>query len=173
MTISLYDASVASYLQALAGVANVLQKGREHAEQGGLDLDELVRYRLSEDMFPFSFQVISVWHHSYGAIKGMKAGVFQPPPKMSDMDYAKLEGLVAEATESLSAETPESINALADNPMMFKFGEREVPYTMPNFLLSFSLPNFYFHAATTYDILRMHGVQLGKLDYLGKLRIGA
>lgn len=173
MTISLYDATVASYLQALSGVANVLQKGREQAQQCGLNLDEIVGYRLSEDMLPFSFQVISVWHHSYGAIKGMKAGVFQPPPKMGDMDYDKLEGLVIEAIESLKAESPEAVNALSGNPMMFKFGEVEVPYTMENFALSFSLPNFYFHAATTYDILRMHGVQLGKMDYLGRLRIGS
>ncbi len=46
----------------------------------------------------------------------------------------------------------------------------EIPFTAENFVLSFSLPNFYFHATTAYDILRMKGVPLGKLDYLGQMR---
>jgi uncharacterized protein len=29
------------------------------------------------------------------------------------------------------------------------------------------LPNLYFHAATTYNILRHNGVELGKKDFLG------
>ncbi len=38
------------------------------------------------------------------------------------------------------------------------------------FLLSFSMPNFHFHAVTAYDILRSRGVPLGKRDYEGRLR---
>jgi hypothetical protein len=37
-------------------------------------------------------------------------------------------------------------------------------------LLSFSQPNFYFHSTTAYDILRWKGVQIGKRDFMGKLR---
>ena len=55
--------------------------------------------------------------------------------------------------------------------MLFKFGKTELPFTSDEFLLSFSLPNFYFHATTTYSILRQQGVPLGKMDYLGKLRM--
>ena len=69
-------------------------------------------------------------------------------------------------------ESREGIDALADGPMLFKMGSTEIPFTTGNFILSFSLPNFYFHATTTYDVLRMHGVPLGKVDYLGALRVG-
>ena len=41
------------------------------------------------------------------------------------------------------------------------------------FLLSFSQPNFYFHATTAYGILRMKGLKIGKIDYLGAMRISA
>jgi hypothetical protein len=34
-------------------------------------------------------------------------------------------------------------------------------------LLTFALPNFYFHVTTAYDILRNQGVKIGKLDFLG------
>jgi hypothetical protein len=47
-----------------------------------------------------------------------------------------------------------------------------MPFTASNYLLSFSLPNFYFHATTGYDLLRMKGVKLGKFDFLGALRMG-
>ena len=56
--------------------------------------------------------------------------------------------------------------------MVFAIGDREMPFTNQNFLLTFSLPNFYFHATTTYDILRMLGVPLGKMDFLGRMKIG-
>jgi hypothetical protein len=172
MSIGLYDASIATYLQTLGGVANVLAKGRDYAEAGNMDLAEIVRYRLREDMAPFSFQAISVWHHSLGNVRAMKSGIFEPPPKMSGMDYDKLEALIAEATEVLQTETREEIDALLDKPMVFRIGGRDIPFTTTSFLFTFSLPNFFFHAATLYDILRMHGVPLGKMDFIGQMRIG-
>lgn len=173
MTIALYDASVASYLQTLGSVANILAKGEEYAAGGDLDLDTLVKFKLREDMLPFSFQVISVWHHSLGAVKGIKAGLFEPPPPFKEMDYQQLKDLVAEASDGLRAFSREEIDVLADRAMVFRVGKREIPFTVANFILSFSLPNFYFHAATIYDVLRMQGVPLGKMDYLGAMRVGA
>ena len=169
---SLYDVSVASYLQTLGGVSAVLAKGEAYAGDGRLDLQEIVRFKLRDDMAPFSFQVISVWHHSMNAIRGLKEGLFEPPPRMSGLDYAQLKGLVEEATASLEGESREDIDALAGKPMTFRIGDREIPFTTENFILSFSLPNFYFHATTLYDILRLHGVPLGKRDFLGSLRVG-
>ncbi len=172
MSVSLYDVSVATYLQILGGVANVLAKGEQYAAEHGLDLEQIVRYQLRDDMAPFSFQVISVCHHSLGAIKGLKAGLFEPAPKMSGIDYPRCKSMVAETIEELRGESREDIDALADKPMLFRLGGTEIPFTSNNFVLSFSLPNFYFHATTLYDILRIHGVPLGKIDYLGALRTG-
>ncbi|MEM1145445.1 MAG: DUF1993 domain-containing protein [Pseudomonadota bacterium] len=171
MSISFYDASVASYLQTLGGISQVMDKGEKAAQEGAFDLADIVRYRMRDDMAPFSFQVISVWHHSLGAIKGCKAGLFAPPPKMSDMDWSKLRGLIKEAQDFLREQEQDDINALSGKPMVFRIGEREIPFTTDNFLLSFSQPNFYFHATTTYAVLRQHGVPLGKMDYLGPLRV--
>ncbi len=173
MAISLYDASVASFLQLLGGIANVLDKGAQFAREQNLDLQEIVNYRMREDMAPFSFQVLSVRHHSLGAVEGLRAGVFQPPPKLGDIDYAGLQGLVGEAVEGLQAVAREDLEGREQDPMIFKVGSREIPFTAADFILSFSLPNFYFHATTTYAVLRMHGVPLGKLDYLGALRTTA
>lgn len=171
MSISFYDLTITNYLQTLGGVANVLAKGEAFAQESGLALDDIVGYRLRDDMAPFSFQVLSVWHHSLGAIKGLKAGQFAPPPKMSDLAYEDLKKLVQEATDKLQGGAREEIEALADSPLVFKVSGNEIPFVARDFIQSFSLPNFYFHATTTYVGLRELGVPLGKMDYLGQLRV--
>lgn len=167
-----YEASVSCYRQILDSTANVLKAGQDYADSNGRSLDEIVQYRLHETMLPFSFQVISIWHHSYGAIKGMRDGVFSPPPSKPDIDYVGLCGLVDEARGFMDGESPESMEALSGQNMLFKMGDMEIPFTTDNFLATFSKPNFYFHATTTYTILRAMGVPLGKMDYLGNMSIG-
>ena len=62
-----------------------------------------------------------------------------------------------------------SMNVMDDTA--FDLRGMKLPFTAENFLLSFSQPNFYFHAATAYDILRAKGLSLGKRDFLGQLRM--
>ena len=171
MAISLYDISVPNYLQVLGSMSGVLGKGAKYAADNNIDLAGIVETRLRPDMLPFRFQVVSVWHHSLGAIKGIREGVFSPPPSLPDLDYAALQGLVKQAVEELQKVSREELDALEGKDMKFKMGSFELPFTTENFILSFSLPNFYFHATTTYDILRMAGVPLGKMDYLGQMRV--
>ena len=170
MSISLYDASVLSYLQTVRAVSKTLTLAEDAAAENILDLDATLNFQLRDNMLPFSFQVISVWHHSMGALKGMQEGVFEPPPKVADVTWSKLQSLLTEAEDYLVAQEPEAINALMGNDMVFRIGKREMPFTTDGFLLSFSLPNVHFHAATTYAILRHLGVTLGKLDFLGEMR---
>jgi hypothetical protein len=173
VTISFHDASVGSYLQVLDAVAGVLDKGASHAAEAGLDLQEVVMTRLHEDMMPLHFQVVSVAHHSWGAMQALQTGSFSPPSFDLDKDYAGLQALVAEARDGLTGLGKAEVEALAGGSMVFKLGKNELPFTNQNFLLSFSLPNFYFHATTTYDILRMLGAPLGKRDYIGQMKVGA
>ena len=170
MPVSLYDASVGTYLQILSAVEGVLDKGREHCEANGIDLGEVVEMRLIDDMLPFRFQLISVTHHSLGAIQGVEAGVFSPPT-MNDFDYGGLRDMVGDARKALSEYTPDTVNALVGKSMEFRMGSRAMPFVAEDFLLTFSLPNFYFHATTTYDMLRMKGTPIGKGDFLGRMRL--
>jgi hypothetical protein len=171
MAIPLYDISVASFLQVLGAVSGFLDKGARHCQAAGIDLDDLVEMRLCPDMLPFRFQIISVAHHSRGAIDGVQAGVFMPPSGVANQDYAALQQIVEEARAALQALTRESVAALQGREVIFRLGERSIPFTAEDFLMSFSLPNLYFHATTAYDMLRIKGVPLGKRDYLGQLRI--
>ena len=77
------------------------------------------------------------------------------------------------ASAALSALKPEEVNALVGRDVVFKIGDRSMPFTAEGFLMSFSLPNFYFHATTAYDILRHKGVPVGKRDFMGHMRLKA
>ena len=171
MSISLYDICVPTYLQILGGVSKVLDKGAAHAADSGTDPNDLVDLKLCDDMRPLTFQIISCWHHSLGAIRGLEAGEFNPPPSMPDMDYAGLQGLVQEAVTGLDKCSADDINAATGKDMMFRMTGLEIPFKAEDFILSFSLPNFYFHATTAYDLLRLNGTPLGKGDFLGALRV--
>ena len=141
MQLSFYDASIMCYEQILHSTAHVLKAGREHAEANDMALNDIVEYRLHETMNPFSFQVISVWHHSYGAVQGMRAGEFNPPPSKPGIDYAGLCDLIDEGLAELQRETLESMSALSGLNMYFRFGKMEIPFTTDNFLATFSKPN--------------------------------
>jgi len=173
MSISLFDVSVTNFLQVLNAVDNFLEKGLSHLNDNGVDLQEIVDTRLYPDMANFQFQVTSVAHHSMGALKGAEAGEFSPPKGYGEPDYEGLQALVKEAVEFVSSFDAARVEGIAGKNMVFKMRGNELPFTVENFLMSFSTPNLHFHATTTYDILRMNGVPLGKMDYLGALRMGA
>ena len=172
MSLSLFDISIPNYLQMLGSTLGVLSKSAEHAEQNGLDVDTLLSAKLHPDMLPLRFQLVSVVHHSLGAIYGMKQGLFMPPSAMMlDASYEDMQSLLNDASKEIESMSKDEINALSGKAMLFKMDGFELPFTAEDFIQSFSLPNFYFHVTTTYDILRMEGVPLGKLDFMGNIRI--
>ena len=170
MSITLYDAAALTFLQILGGAERVLEKGRDHCEANDIDLDDIIGMRLIEDMHPFRYQIVAMTHHSLGAIRAVEAGTFSPPPSDTDQDYGALQALVSETRDAIGAYSADAINGLADKRVEFRSGSFSLPYRGADFLLSFSLMNFYFHATTAYDLLRMKGVQIGKRDYAGRVR---
>ncbi|VFU09420.1 DUF1993 family protein [Methylocella tundrae] len=112
-------------------------------------------------------------YHSVNAIEAIRSGLIGLPGERPLHDYAGLQGLVNDARSALRKLTSEEINAREGADVLFKVGDSERLFTAEGFLMSFSLPNFHFHATTAYDILRMKGAPLGKRDYMGALRLKA
>jgi hypothetical protein len=172
MSISLYDLTVASYLQIGDALAGVLDKAADHFVAQGVDLEEIVSARLVEDMAPFRFQVFSAAHHSAAAARALSSGEFRPPKGYESLSYADLQATLRAALDELRAMDRGLVDSCAGGEVTFRLGEMAIPFTTENFALCFSLPNFYFHAATAYDILRARGMPLGKRDFLGSMRTG-
>jgi uncharacterized protein len=171
MAISLYDASVGNYEQTLGALCGILDRGLAHCRDNNIDPEEIVETRLFTDMAPFRFQIQSVVHHSIGTLEAFKSGTFSPSSDRTAHDYAALQTLVKETRDALRKLTPEDVNGHEGADVVFQFRDFKMLFTAENFLLSFSLPNFHFHATTAYDILRSKGVPLGKRDYMGTLRL--
>ncbi len=170
MPISLHAAFVPSALQMLGTCAHLIDKAEAWCADKGCTHAEAIGARIHEDMFPFSYQVKSVAVHSAGAIDGVRRGVFAPDLAPPPEDFAGLRAKIGEAREALEAVGEAEMESLIGKPMRFEFREFRMDFTAEDFLLSFSQPNFYFHAATAYDIMRMKGVEVGKRDFMGAVR---
>lgn len=169
MAISLYDITVPAFLQVVTALRTVLAKGQDFAEANGIDPDTLVQERLIEDMFPLGLQIQRVADHSAGALRDVSKGAFTMPSH--DLtDFLGLTGLLTRAEAELKSWSREAVEALEGRPFVFDTGSSRTEYSAEAFLLSFSIPNFYFHAVTAYDILRAKGVPIGKRDYMSSLR---
>jgi hypothetical protein len=171
MSVSLYDLTIGSYVQILEGAVGFLDQGARHCQSQGIALEDLVATRLYPDMADLHFQVTSMTHHSLGAVEGLRKGQFGPP-SFEPCDYEALQAMTQSTLETLKTQDRTEIEGLAEGRVLFKLGEHEIPFTAINFALSFSLPNFYFHTTTAYDILRSKGVPLGKRDFLGAKKVG-
>jgi hypothetical protein len=171
MAISLYEASIATYLQTLGAVSSFLDKGLSHCRENGIDPEEIVETRLFPDMHPFHFQIQQVVLHSVGAVEAIKSGSFKRPGERPQHDYPALQALVVDARNGLQKLAPEEIDRREGTEVVMETRDSKRVFTAEGFLLSFSLPNFYFHAATAYDILRTKGVPVGKRDFMGALRL--
>jgi hypothetical protein len=171
-------------LQTVRAVAGFLQRAAKHCAETGADPDDFVHARLIADMAPFHFQIEALSHHSVWGLEAVKTGIFAPPALIGAMPFAGLRALIDEAIAALEALTPAEVNGWAgkalnitlhrpldeDDRSWKPWAPRQHAFTSATFLLSFSLPNFHFHAVTAYNILRSRGVPLGKRDYEGRLR---
>jgi uncharacterized protein len=171
MTISLYDALIPQFRQLLGSTKTLLTKAEAHCAEHGLTHEELIGARLIDNMQPFAYQVKCTSEHSIGAIRAVRAGVFTPSTAYPPDNFADLNALVDAADADLTALDRAEIDGFVGQDMRFEFKSTIIPFTAENFLLSFAQPNFYFHATTAYDLLRMKGVTLGKMVFLGRLAV--
>ncbi len=170
MSLTLYEAYVPTCRQLLGSVANLLDKAEAHCAAQGWEPDRIISAKLAPDMFDFAYQVKSCYTHSLMAIEKAQAGEFGPNLDEPPRTFAGLKALIADTIAGLEALDPEAVNAMQGKDADFRFKTFHLPFTAENFLLSFAQPNFHFHTAMTYAILRMLGVEVGKFDYIGAMR---
>ena len=172
MPLTLHAATVPAWLQIIASTRVLVESAEAWCDANGHDHSEILGAKLADDMWSFDWQINSVWMHSAHALAATESGTFEPNfsdiPGSFDACRAKLDL----ARTSLGAVTPETLEDRAENHLDFVLGGTvRMSFTAQNFLLSFSNPNFFFHAATAYDILRMKGLDVGKRDYLGAVAV--
>jgi hypothetical protein len=167
MSAIIYDATIPTLLHGLGNLSAVIAKANEHAEHEKIDGTAFLSARLYPDMFPLGRQIQIASDMAKGGAARL-AGV--EPPKFPDTEttFAEFQARVAQTSAFLSSLDPRQFEAAAERAVVLKQPQRTLTFqTGWSYLLSFVLPNFYFHSATAYDILRHNGVKLGKGDFLG------
>src|ERR1700691_5109484 len=101
MAISLYAATIPSYLQFLGSVSGLLDKAQKFCEEKGTEPKDLIEARLAQDMLPLAYQVKSTAVHSLGAIEGVRRGIFSPDTTTPPETFAALKARIAETLSAL------------------------------------------------------------------------
>lgn len=171
MTITLFKATVSAWLQSLRAIAAIVDKAEAFAVERVSSDADLLGARLAPDMLPLAFQLRSVVTHSLGAVEGVRTGSVSPDRSPLPETLDAVRGPIADTIAKLAALDPREVEGWIGRDVRFVAGARVVPFVAEDFLLSFAMPNFYFHATTSYDILRARGMALGKRDFLGELRV--
>ncbi len=162
----MYDGTVPGILQTLKGLSVVLAKAETHCTERNISKDVVLAYRLAPDMFPLVRQVQIVTDQA----KGMAArlsGRELPSYPDTETTFEELQARIAKVTGFINSIDRSEIDGSHAKQIHLKLGAREMTFSGAAYAFQFVLPNFYFHAATAYDILRHAGVVLTKADFLG------
>lgn len=166
MTISMYQASAPRFANTLKNLSAMLDKAQAHCEAKKIDPLVLTGARLYPDMFAFARQVQVTCDTAKGALARL-AAVEIPKHEDTEKTFEELKARIAKTLAFIETFKPAQIDGTEDKDYVIKLGPREVQWKGMQYLLGFALPNFYFHAATAYDILRHNGVELVKRDFIG------
>ena len=171
MPLSLHAAYVPSALQMLGTARHLVDTAEKWCSEHDCGHDDFINARVFDDMLPWSYQVKCVAEHTQGSIEGVRAGLYSPDLNPPPISFGALREKLSGAREMLEALTEEEMEGWIGQPMRFEFKDRGMDFNAEDFLLTFSQPNFYFHCATAYNILRMKGLPVGKMDFMGRMRI--
>lgn len=165
--ISMHGASAPVFARMLGNMLNWLDAACAHAEARKFSTDVYLTLRLAPDMLPFPKQIQIASDAAKGCVARL-AG--QEPPKFEDNE-ATLEQLAERIRKTreyvLSVPAAAFEGSEGREISIPRRGGEPLKFDGLAYLQNFALPNFYFHATTTYALLREAGVPLGKGDYLG------
>ena len=166
MAVSMGQISVPVFVRRLNGLANCLKKAQAHYSAKNYDEATLLNYRFYPDMFNFARQVQASTDHAKNCT-AMLAGVDAPKFDDNEKSLAELVARVEKTIAWIESVKPAQLDGSESKDVTVKTRDRELNMKGVDLLLHRSVPNFYFHVTTAYDILRHNGVELGKRDFMG------
>ena len=160
----MHRCSVVVFDRFLAALATVLTKAEAHCEAKKIKPEVILAARLFPDMFPLTRQVQLACDF---AARGTARLAGQEPKGFPDTEttFAELQNRIAAARGYMAGFDADQLSATRE--VQFKAGGHDMTLPGEEFLSFYSLPQFFFHLTTAYDILRHNGVELGKRDYMG------
>ena len=166
MPLSMYQASVPTFVQILTALSGVLDKAQTYATAKKCDATVLLAARLAPNMFPLSQQVQIASDFAKGASARL-AGADVPSWPDREKTFAELQERIKKTTDFVQSFKAAQIDGSEDKDIVLKLQGKDVTVKGLPYLLGRAWPNFYFHVTTAYNILRHNGIELGKGDFIG------
>ncbi|NBQ87569.1 MAG: DUF1993 domain-containing protein [Betaproteobacteria bacterium] len=166
MTTSLHSESTVVFKRFLANLRKILEKARDHAAAHKIDEAAILGDRLFPDMFPMSRQVQIASDAAKGAVARL-AGLEIPSFADTEASFDELIARIDKTLAFIDSVPASAFDGAGQRQIVLTFPSRRLEFTGADYLRTWALPNFYFHIATAYGLLRSNGVPVGKMDYLG------
>ncbi len=166
MAVSMYPISVPVFVRHLNGLAGCLKKAQALYAEKKFDETSLLHYRLYPDMFNLARQVQVATDHAKNCT-ALLSGTDAPKFEDNEKSLADLIARVEKTVAFLNTVTAAQVDGTEDKIVKVKVRDQMTDFKGIDLLLNRSMPNFYFHATTAYDILRHNGVEIGKRNFMG------
>ena len=169
MTISMYHACIPLLTKMLGNLETIVDKAIAHAAARKIDDAAFVEARLFPDMFTFARQIRIATDMAKGAGARL-AGIDIPKFDDNEKTLPELKARLRKAIDFLQTLTPAQIDGSENKTISLTAGGNSFTFKGVDYLQSWVLPNFFFHVTTAYNLLRHGGVEIGKMDFLGKVQ---
>jgi hypothetical protein len=166
MSLSLYEITVPVMIAGFGNMSKFLDRGRAYADEKGIAHVQLLNARLADDMMSLVEQVQRASDTAKNAVVrvGRVDNVAMPDRETT---FDDLQARISATVSFLAAVPPTAFEGQADVELVVQSPGGQRVFTGRSYILGFALPNFFFHVATAYDLLRHMGVPIGKRDFLG------
>jgi hypothetical protein len=169
MNMTIADILESIAIQQLSALQTILEKAKTHAAENNLTQESLLATRLHPDMHPLSWQINTTLEL---VLRSMQRLSGQDPTEidLTELNFDQMIAEIKSIQSGLSKSIYEASFLDLDTTITIPIGpDNSLSLSAQDYLLKFTLPNVYFHLTTTYDILRMTGVELGKRDFMGPI----
>jgi hypothetical protein len=167
MTISMYAASIPVFKQMLNSLKDILNIAEAHSTEKKIEPGAFLQARLFPDMLPLTRQVQIATDFAKG-VSTRLAGVDTPAYEDNEQTFADLQARIAKTLALIDGIKPAQVDGSETREIVLRPGTpKEKKLTGQSYLLSYGLPQFFFHVTTAYAILRHNGVEIGKRDFMG------
>ena len=164
---SLYDLTAPAFRRGFASLSAILHTGEAFAREHGIAEADMLDTRLIADMAPLTAQEQRASDTAKGAMVRI-GGVPNVAMADDETSFAALQQRISATLAFLDGVPRDAIDGKEGSVVTLVTPGGTHDFTGSSYVLGFVLPNFYFHITTAYALLRMRGVPIGKLDYLGR-----
>ena len=167
MSLTMHSASVPVFSRILGNMLGWLDRAEAHAQARKFDTTNYLGLRLAPDMLPLVRQV-QIASDAAKACMSRLAGSEIPKWEDNEASLDALRARIRKTLEHVQSFGAAQLAGADSRPIVVPTRVGELHFSGEDFLKHYAMPNFYFHATTTYALLRQAGVELGKADFLGR-----